>query len=383
MDGPLILLEAGPNGGPALFAEPREVLAVREPEALAPALARLDAARAEGRYVAGFIAYEAAYALAPRLAPLSRGEGPLLVMGVFDEPRDASRLLARADTEASRARMTAPEPRVCRAEHARALAGVKAHILAGDCYQVNLTFPLSAQRVTGTDLGLYGALRRAATPGHGAYVALGRGPVVISCSPELFFRVGSRGNITARPMKGTRPRDPDPEIDARLAFELATSVKDRAENLMIVDLLRSDLGRLARAGSVRVPQLYAVERYPTVHQMTSTITAELSAPAALTRLLPALFPCGSITGAPKLRAMEIIAALEPEPRGVYCGAIGWMAPDGGADFSVAIRTLAVTGDELTLNVGGGVVADSTADGEWEEALWKARFAGSAVTPSCG
>ena len=178
-------------------------------------------------------------------------------------------------------------------------------------------------------------------------------------------------------MKGTRPRDADPARDRELAEDLAQSAKDRAENLMIVDLLRNDIARLARIGSVKVPALHQIEHYPTVHQMTSTITADLAEAPSLPGLMRALFPCGSVTGAPKIRAMEIIRDLEPAPRGAYCGAIGWMAPDGRADFSVAIRTLAVKGTQITLNVGGGVVEGSTPQGEWEEALWKARF----VTPA--
>jgi para-aminobenzoate synthetase component 1 len=201
---------------------------------------------------------------------------------------------------------------------------------------------------------------------------------VVSRSPELFFRV-ERGRLESRPMKGTAPRDPDPVRDAALAADLAASEKDRAENLMIVDLLRNDFSRLCRVGSVRVPALYAMEKYATVHQMTSTVTGELLGDPGLSGLMPALFPCGSVTGAPKIRAMEIIRALERSPRGIYCGAVGWMAPDGDADFSVAIRTQSLyphgePGGEIVVNVGGGVVIDSTAAGEWEEALWKARFA---------
>ncbi|MBW7921470.1 MAG: aminodeoxychorismate synthase component I [Rubellimicrobium sp.] len=380
MDVPLILIEAGPGGAPALFVRPREVVVVHDGAGLAPALARLDALRAAGAWLAGFVAYEAGYALEPRLVPLMRGDGPLLVIGVFDGPQDAAPFLARAAAGADAARITAPEPQIGRAAYAAAFARLQAHIAAGDCYQANLTFPLKARLVTGTPCGLYGRLRQAGVPGHGAFVDLGAGPVVVSLSPELFFRLDAEGRITARPMKGTRPRDADPARDALLAAELAASAKDRAENLMIVDLLRNDIGRLARPGSVRVPALHAVELHPTVHQMTSTIEAELAEPPALATLLPALFPCGSVTGAPRIRAMEIIADLEPAPRGVYCGAVGWMAPDGRADFSVAIRTLSVAGHDITLNVGGGVTVGSTAAGEWEEALWKTRFALAAVTP---
>ena len=376
----MILVEAGPSGPPALFSDPREVVVVESAVDLAPALSRLDAARGAGAWLAGFVAYEAGLVFEPRLAPLMRGTGPLLVMGIFDGPQDARPLLAQSAQEAPLARITAPEPQVSRAAHEAAVARVLELIAAGDCYQVNLTFPLPAQRLTGSNLGLYGALRAPGAPGHGAFVDLGAGPVVASFSPELFFRLDAGGRITARPMKGTRPRGTDPDEDARLAADLRESAKDRAENLMIVDLLRNDIGRIARAGTVQVPALHVVEHYPTVHQMTSTIKADLAGPPTLAGLLPALFPCGSVTGAPKVRAMEIIAGLEPAPRGVYCGAVGWMGPDGSADFSVAIRTLSIKGDEITLNVGGGIVMGSTPSGEWEEALWKTRFAQAAVRP---
>ncbi|MES2144056.1 MAG: aminodeoxychorismate synthase component I, partial [Pseudomonadota bacterium] len=275
--------------------------------------------------------------------------------------------------------MTAPEPMVARRAYDDAMARVLDYIAAGDCYQVNLTFPMAARLVRGTPLGLYGAFRRTGPVGHGAFVDLGVGPVVVSRSPELFFRLEDGRRIITRPMKGTAPRDPDPVRDAAIAAALQVSVKDRAENLMIVDLLRNDISRLAKVGSVRVPALFAMETYSTVHQMTSTIEGELAEPATFPALMAALFPCGSVTGAPKIRAMEIIGEVEPLPRGVYCGAVGWMAPDGCADFSVAIRTLSVTGRDILMNVGGGVVHGSTAAGEWEEALWKARFVKAAVS----
>jgi para-aminobenzoate synthetase component 1 len=180
-------------------------------------------------------------------------------------------------------------------------------------------------------------------------------------------------------MKGTAPRGADPEEDAALAEELYRSEKGRAENLMIVDLLRNDISRLAEVGSVKVPELFAVEAFATVHQMSSRVVGQLVEPPAMARLMPALFPCGSITGAPKIRAMEIIREVEPFPRGVYCGAIGWMAPDGASVFNVAIRTLSVWPDNrVVLNVGGGVVYDSTTQGEWDEAHWKARYAAALV-----
>ena len=175
-------------------------------------------------------------------------------------------------------------------------------------------------------------------------------------------------------MKGTQPRSADAAEDARRRFFLQSDAKNRAENLMIVDLLRNDISRVSVPGSVRVPELFSVETYETLHQMTSLITADLMAGMGLSDILRALFPCGSITGAPKLRAMQILAELEQRARDIYCGAIGWAAPDGRAEFNVAIRTLMVEDGRATLNVGGGVVYDSTASGEYEEALWKARFA---------
>lgn len=381
----MILVEHGPAGAPAVFREPHEVILAQRAREVAPALARAEAARAAGAWIAGYIAYEAGYVLEPKLAPLMpRGRrGPLLALGVFDAPGDAAPVLAAMVDAAAGTAMSAPVPAISRAGYDRAMERVLDYIAAGDCYQVNLTFPMQAKLTSGDAFGLYGALRRSGPVGHGAYVDLGAGPVVVSRSPELFFRLEADGRIEARPMKGTRPRDADPVRDAALAAELAVSPKDRAENLMIVDLLRNDISRIARLGSVKVPALFAVEGYATVHQMTSTVVGQLAERATLPGLMSALFPCGSVTGAPKIRAMEIIREVEAAPRGLYCGAIGWMAPDGRADFSVAIRTLSVTGDRIVMNVGGGVVHDSTAAGEWEEALWKARFVTAAVTKGCG
>ncbi len=377
----MILVEHGPDGAPALFDGADQVIVAWEPADVAKALAEAEAARAAGGWLAGAISYEVGYALEPRLAglmPLDR-LGPLIVLGVYNGPVAADGVLRRMASEGAETAMTAPTPLVSRDAYDAAMARVLDHIAAGDCYQVNLTFPMTARLIRGTPMGLYGALRRTGPVGHGAFVDLGVGPVVVSRSPELFFMLQAGGRIVTRPMKGTAPRDPDPTRDKAIAAALQASVKDRAENLMIVDLLRNDISRLAKVGSVKVPALFAMEKYSTVHQMTSTIEGDLAEPATLPALMAALFPCGSVTGAPKIRAMEIIRAVEPHPRGIYCGAVGWMAPDGRADFSVAIRTLSVTGRDIVMNVGGGVVHGSTAAGEWEEALWKARFVKAAVS----
>lgn len=368
----MILLDHGPGGRPAAFLFPQGLILAREPGEVGPALAHADEARAAGAWVAGWIAYEAGAAFEPRLAGVWRGgDAPLLVLGLFDGPVAPPPIVADRDGHLSR-----PEPMIARADYDRALAAALGYIAAGDVYQVNLTFPLRA-RLSGDPLPLWARLRTAGAVGHGAFADLGQGPVVASLSPELFFRVQG-GRITARPMKGTAPRDPEPARDSALAGNLRRSAKARAENLMIVDLLRNDIGRLSRTGSVRVPALFAIESYATVHQMTSTVTGDLAEPPALSRLMPALFPCGSVTGAPKIRAMQVIRELEPFARGPYCGAVGWMAPGGDCDWSVAIRTLAIEGEAVTIGVGGGIVADSTAAGEWEEALWKARFLNPAI-----
>jgi para-aminobenzoate synthetase component I len=376
----VILLEHGPGGRPALFQHVREVIVALRPSEVCVAFARAEAARAAGAWIAGYVAYEAGYALEPRLSRLMprRRPGPLVALGVFDGPEDAGPALERAATEGRSTWMTAPQPMVGRRAYGNAARKVFDYIAAGDCYQVNLTFPMGARLVSGTPLGLYGALRRTGAVGHGAYVDLGVGPVVVSRSPELFFRVDGT-KILTRPMKGTRPRGRNAAEDRAIIAELRGAEKDRAENLMIVDLLRNDISRLAKVGTVKVPALFAIESYSTVHQMTSTVEGVLEGPPSLTGLMSALFPCGSVTGAPKIRAMEIIREVEAAPRGVYCGAVGWMAPEGRADFSVAIRTLSVTGQDIVMNVGGGLTHGSTVDGEWEEALWKARFVKAAVS----
>ncbi|WP_430465095.1 aminodeoxychorismate synthase component I [Tabrizicola sp.] len=375
-----ILVEDGPGGAPALFAAPVEVLVAETGAEVPELLAALDAARARGLWVAGWLSYEAGYALEPKLAGIEpAGGGPRAVFGLFEGPQAPEALMAEAATAAKGVAIAPIVPMIAREDYDAAMARVMGYIGAGDCYQINLTFPLRSRLLQGSALGLYGALRARQAVGRGAFVDLGVGPVLVSRSPEVFINVTAGGRIEARPMKGTAPRDADPMRDGELVEELRASEKGQAENLMIVDLLRNDISRVAKVGSVKVPKLFAVETYATLHQMVSTVVGDLIAPPAMAGVMEALFPCGSITGAPKIRAMEIIREVEPFARGAYCGAIGWMAPDGAARFNVAIRTLSVTGDEIVLNVGGGVVQDSTAAGEWEEALWKARYAQGLVS----
>ncbi len=379
----MIVIEHGPQGKPVVFDPPREWLVAHAPGAVISALERAEAARRAGAWVAGVLSYEAGYALEPRLSGLApKGAAPLLCLGLYDAPRPAGAVLARAADEGAGVSLAPLTPAIRRTAYDRAFAQLQRYIAAGDCYQVNLTFPVETQLQSGTRLGLYGALRARQPVGYGAYLDLPDGQTIVSRSPELFFRL-TDGVLESRPMKGTAPRSPDPVQDAALRTGLALSEKVQAENLMIVDLLRNDIGRISRVGSVSVPELFAIESFATVHQMSSRIRGELATGAGLPEIMAALFPCGSVTGAPKIRAMQIIAELEPSPRGAYCGAIGWAAPDGDQCWSVAIRSLQIARSGACLaNVGGGVVQDSTVAGEWEEALWKTRYAQALVTTAC-
>lgn len=373
----MILLEDGPDGTAALFQDARRVVVAWTPDQVAPALRALEAARVAGAWLAGWIGYEAGMALEPRLRPLMKPleAEPLLAFGIYEGPQSGVDFLAAAQENAAEVRLSDFRQLVSKADYFKSFKILADYISQGDCYQVNLTFPLAGRLLRGTGPELYAALARVQPVAHGGYADLGVGPVLVSRSPELFFRLQADGRIETRPMKGTAPRDPDPQRDRALAQDLRDSEKTRAENLMIVDLLRNDIARIARPGSVQVPELFRVDALRTVHQMISRVVGQLAAPASLDGLMQALFPCGSVTGAPKIRAMQIIAELEPFARGAYCGAMGWMAPDGRASFNVAIRTLRLFPDgRVMMNVGGGVVHDSTADGEWEEALWKTRFA---------
>jgi para-aminobenzoate synthetase component 1 len=364
---PFILLEDSLAGESLLFAEPTAIITAQEPHEVAGAFAQMEAAKAEGFWLAGYAAYELGLVLEPKLAGLvpRKRDFPLLRFGVFAGPQRGAAPVQGVG------RIEDLAPDWSEADYERRFDRVNEYISAGDVYQINLTFPMRG-KLSGEAYGLYGALKARQPVAHGAFVQLGPERIV-SLSPELFFSVsGSR--ITARPMKGTAPRGRDAAEDAAIAAWLRGDEKQRAENLMIVDLLRNDLSRIARVGSVKVPQLFHVERYNTLHQMTSTVIAELAADVGLQALFEGLFPCGSVTGAPKIRAMEIIAELEEAPRGVYCGAIGHIAPNGDMAFNVAIRTLTIGADgSAVVNVGSGTVADSTAQEEYAECLLKSRF----------
>lgn len=373
-DAPFILLDdARPGGAPArLFRAPVQLVQAHTVAQVVPALAAIRDGLGRGLYAAGYLSYEAAAAFEPRLdAPPAHG--PILWFGLFAgfEGIPAGQVADWLPDPAGAWNGPA-EPLIDPATYGARIAQVQALITAGDLYQANLTYP-ARMAVAGDPLALYARLRRASAAGYGAYVDTGSA-AILSLSPELFFALDG-GRLTTRPMKGTARRDPDPAIDAARAAALAHDPKQRAENLMIVDLMRNDLSRVAVAGSVAVPALFAVETYPTVHQMVSTITATAARGVDAIDVLAALFPCGSITGAPKIRAIEALAAIEGVPRGVYTGAIGRIDPNGDAVFNVAIRTLTLPAGarHATFGVGGGIVADSTIAAEWDETLAKAAF----------
>ena len=397
---PFVLLDdarAADGAAEALLYEgARALFVAHRADEVESVLAAAEAARvADGGSLAGYVAYEAGLALEPKLAGLaarrSGANGPLVWLGLFDAPRR----IAAADVPAwlaDRAEgpgMLGPmEPQVSPGGYGAAFAQLAEAIRAGDIYQANLTYPLAGS-FRGDPVGLYVALRGAAAAGYGGLIFDGS-HWLLSFSPELFVAVSGE-EAKVKPMKGTRPRMSDPAADAAMAEDLAASVKDRAENLMIVDLMRNDLSRVAEAGSVHVDAPFAVESYPTVHQMVSTVRARLSPGKGAMDLVRALFPCGSITGAPKIRAMELLASTERDARGAYCGAIGRIDADGNAAFNVAIRTLRLTPVEngqgsAVVGIGSAIVADSDPMAERRECEVKAGFlrraAPGLLAPQC-
>ncbi|CAN7676846.1 aminodeoxychorismate synthase component I [Mesorhizobium caraganae] len=360
------------SGRQLVFDRPAEIIVAYEAKDFLPALAAAQAASDAGKWLAGYFSYEAGYLLEPKLVPLLPGgrRAPLICLGVFDAPLEQAVPQSGAATNGpifdARASWS-------QEQYADRFARLHEHIRKGDCYQGNLTFPVHAQW-SGDPLAAFDALTGRQPVKYGALISLGD-PIVLSRSPELFFEIDTEGMIETHPMKGTAPRGATKAEDARLKAFLRNDEKNQAENRMIVDLLRNDISLISEVGTLEVPELFRIESYPTVHQMVSRVRAKLLPDLGIRQIFAALFPCGSITGAPKIRAMEILHDLEATPRDVYCGAIGWIAPGGTMRFSVAIRTISLfSSGEAVYNVGGGVVFDSTAEEEYQECLLKARFA---------
>lgn len=351
------------------FNAPKEVFCAESHDQVRGVLRQADTRARAGSWVVGFVSYDAALAFDRALRVRSnRGipAYPLAWFAVFDAP------FAFHGASTDKAALGIRQASISHERFYQDIAAIRQAIRNGDVYQVNHTLRLHGS-YTGEDLALFHRLQRAQPDSYAAYLNIGQWRI-LSVSPELFFR--RDGNIlTAKPMKGTAGRGRYPEEEEENAAALRASEKNRAENLMIVDLLRNDLSRIAMPNSVRVQELFSIERHPTLLQMTSTITAQAKPGTALDDIFAALFPCGSVTGAPKIKAMEIIAKNETEPRGIYCGAIGLLRPGGDATFNVAIRTVTLnsTDSTATCGIGSGVVWDSSASDEYEEVMLKSRF----------
>jgi para-aminobenzoate synthetase/4-amino-4-deoxychorismate lyase len=344
------------------FDAPLQTLVAHTPDEVRPLLAQVDRLARDGRWCVGYVRYEAAPAFDAALA-VHAADGPLAWFGIYECALDWPATEDRASAVAQW------QPSLTREDFNRAMDRIHDAIGAGDLYQINYTAPLKGS-LQGPARALFAALQRAQPGGYAAYIDNGI-EQVLSVSPELFFDWNG-DHILARPMKGTAPRGVNAEEDAQQVAQLRASPKERAENVMIVDLLRNDLSRLATPHSVRVPELFRVEALPTVFQMSSDVTATPRAGTTLDNVFAALFPCGSVTGAPKVQAMRLIHALEPQPRGIYCGAIGVVRPGGHATFNVAIRTVTVKDGAARCGIGSGITYDATAEGEWQE--WRSKRA---------
>lgn len=355
------------------FSEPVEVLTARTPDEVLRCLERIETS---GLWAAGFISYEAAEAFDSALKAHAPGGLPLLQFGLFKNVEQAS-LPAHVQADYQLSEWT---PSVPRGEYTEAIAKIKNHIAEGDTYQVNYTFRLNAD-FSGLPFAFFCDLTDAQQGGFGAFIETDEF-AICSASPELFFELQD-GVITSRPMKGTKSRALTTKADRAAAETLKSSVKDRAENIMIVDMIRNDIGRIAVPGRVETVSRFDIEKYPTVWQMTSTVRGELAQRHKGTKIaevMKALFPCASITGAPKAKTMEIIRNLEKSPRGVYTGAIGFIAPDGTAQFNVAIRTAVIQAGKAEYGIGGGIVWDSNPEQEYQEALSKAAILTKKLPP---
>lgn len=381
-----VLLESAPGTGrdARLFLHPEKTLVAATPAEIPAMLAEIESATRSQKFAAGFLGYEAGAAFEPTSSlGAPPADEPLAWFGIyacchcFDHATGRFRDGFSVDEATPAPASATADFSIDEAAYTKKIEAVHAAIRSGDVYQLNLTAPFRI-RIAGPAAGLYARLRARQPAAYSAFVHWQKARRILSLSPELFFhRDGTR--ITTRPMKGTVARGRTTAEDRAQASWLQNDEKNRAENLMIVDLLRNDLGRIATLGSVQVTELFAVERHPTLWQMTSTVEAELPTATTLATILRALFPCGSITGAPKVRAMQLLNALEGAPRGIYTGSIGYAGP-AGATFNVAIRTLALNGSEATMGVGGGIVIDSTAASEFRECLLKARFLTAPAAP---
>ena len=381
--GPFVFLETSrvieSEDKSLLFTEPVEIIRAYDYKGLDSAFYRMERALENGLWLSGYLSYELGYLLEARLYRLlgrMKPDGPLLWLGVFKRPlvfrhSEDVRPVAHAFSFLGHSQHIRDfHLDTSKQRYLWCIEKIKRYIQSGDTYQVNYTVR-GRFSFTGDPIQLYLALRAKQAVSYGAFINDGT-RFVLSLSPELFFHKKDR-LIWSRPMKGTFKRGRTTEEDNGFAAFLSKDEKNRAENVMIVDLLRNDMGRICKLGSVRCPALFTVERYQTLFQMTSTIEGQLLEQARWQEILRALFPCGSVTGAPKIRTMEIIAELESSPRDIYTGSIGFISPDGEACFNVAIRTVILKEAQGELGIGSGVTMDSDPEAEYEESILKADF----------
>jgi para-aminobenzoate synthetase component I len=354
-----------------VFDQPEELLSAETLEELERVFEKIEEARAAGKWLAGYFSYEAGALFEPKLASSLLGGRriPLCAFGVFNAPKTVK---PKPVLSAPGWSLQEPLAGWSFEEYEKRFNRVHQHLREGDCYQANLTFPISA-KWQGDPAAIFNELALRQPVRHSAFVNFSD-TKILSRSPELFFKTDRDGWIESLPMKGTARRGRTPASDKAQKRFLQSDPKNQSENRMIVDLLRNDISRISEVGTLSVPNLFKIETYETLHQMVSLVRAKLLPGLTIRDIFAALFPCGSITGAPKLSAMQILQELEQRPRDIYCGSIGWIAPDGRMLFNVAIRTLTLYPDgEAVFNVGGGVVFDSTAEEEYAECLLKARF----------
>lgn len=396
---PFIYFKNDIAGDAVLFSDPIELITAHTKSEFFAALKQIEAARQNGKWAAGFISYEAGYLFEEKLSERftikrAKSKTPLLLFGIFEGPsRDIHPIMLENDKEQEQ---QAPYFSDFKADwdfetYQKNFDILHDHIARGNCYQGNLTFPIQT-KFMGDPIEAFKSLAKRQPVKYSAFVGLNE-DYILSRSPELFFKTNNEGWIEAHPMKGTAPRSKNETADLKTIDALKSDPKSQAENLMIVDLMRNDISRISQVATLNVPEIFGVETYPTVHQMISRIKAKLKSNISVTDIFRALFPCGSITGAPKLSAMEILDDLEDAPRNAYCGSIGYIGPGDQMLFNVAIRTITLhdknkaasneVSSKATLNVGGGIVWDSNAKDEYEEALLKAQYVakGQFITPA--
>ena len=350
------------------YKDPIDIITIYDSNSIRVAMQKLLHYHGNGYHLAGYLSYELGMHLESKLNVLGSeiSDEPLMHFGVFNSFSEHAPIDCLYTSENIDLKL---KPSWTEAEYKKKFERTMTYIRQGDAYQVNLTFPMRATFKKSART-LYSAFRSRQKGSYGGIISLTGGPEIISHSPELFFsKFGKK--ITMRPMKGTRPRAKTAEADNKLKKNMKLDEKSQAENLMIVDLLRNDLSRISDTGSVKVPELFSLETYPTLHQMTSQVISKLKDSQNFIDIFKGLFPCGSVTGAPKIRAMEIINELEDSDRGAYCGSIGYIDPKGTACFNVCIRTIILKEGELRYNVGSGLVMDSVASDEYAECILKA------------